>query len=89
MRLQETSLEETSSLTYLGFNGPVPLTFKGEYIMSAETVEEITILQNALVALNEGASDEKRAAMEALESMLLRKVETLLEFERNYDDLDM
>tara|TARA_B110000977_G_scaffold130755_1_gene166641 strand:+ start:387 stop:560 length:174 start_codon:yes stop_codon:yes gene_type:complete len=57
--------------------------------MSAETVEEITILQNALVALNEGASDEKRAAMEALESMLLRKVETLLEFERNYDDLDM
>ena len=57
--------------------------------MSAETVEEITILQNALVALNEGASDEKRAAMEALESMLLRKVETLLEFERNYDDLYM
>tara|TARA_R110002153_G_scaffold231636_1_gene384834 strand:- start:320 stop:496 length:177 start_codon:yes stop_codon:yes gene_type:complete len=58
-------------------------------MMSAETVEEITILQNALVALNEGASDEKRAAMEALESMLLRKVETLLEFERNYDDLYM
>ena len=85
MRLQETSLEETSSLTYLGFNGLVPLTFKGEYIMSAETVEEITILQNALVALNEGAADEKQMAMEALESMLLRKVQTLLEFEKHIE----
>lgn len=51
--------------------------------MSAETVEEITILQNALIALNEGASDEKQMAMEALEGMLLRKVETLLEFEKH------
>ena len=46
--------------------------------MNAETVEEITILQNALVALNEGASDEKRMAMEALETMRLSKVQTLL-----------
>tara|TARA_X000000950_G_scaffold127175_1_gene159035 strand:- start:1058 stop:1228 length:171 start_codon:yes stop_codon:yes gene_type:complete len=53
--------------------------------MSAETVEEIAILQNALIALNEGASDEKRMAMEALEGMLLRKVEILLEFEKHAD----
>ena len=51
--------------------------------MNAETVEEITILQNALVALNEGASDEKRMAMEALEGMLQSKVQTLLEYEKN------
>jgi len=53
--------------------------------MNAETVEEITILQNALIALNEGASDEKRMAMEALENMLLNKVQSLLEFEKNAD----
>ena len=40
-------------------------------------------VQNALVALNEGASDEKRMAMEALEGMLLSKVQTLLEYEKN------
>ena len=51
--------------------------------MNAETVEEITILQNALVALNEGASDEKRMAMEELEGMLLSKVQTLLEYDKN------
>ena len=51
--------------------------------MNAETVEEITILQNALVALNGGASDEKQMAMEALEGMLLSKVQTLLEYEKN------
>ena len=57
----------------------------GYNIMSAEPVEEITILQNALVALNEGAADEKQMAMEALESMLLRKVQTLLEFEKHIE----
>lgn len=56
--------------------------------MNAETVEEITILQNALVALNEGASDEKRMAMEALEGMLLSKVQTLLEYENHADSTD-
>lgn len=53
--------------------------------MNAETVEEITILENALIALNEGASDEKRMAIEALEGMLLSKMQTLLEYEKDAD----
>jgi len=51
--------------------------------MNAETVEEIAILENALIALNEGASDEKRMAIEALEGMLLSKMQTLLEYEKD------
>ena len=56
--------------------------------MNAETVEEITILENALIALNEGASDEKRMAIEALEGMLLSKMQTLLEYEKDVDSAD-
>ena len=56
--------------------------------MNAETVEEITILENALIALNEGASDEKRMAIEALEGMLLSKMQTLLDYEKDVDSAD-
>ena len=45
------------------------------------TLEDIKTLQNALISLNEGASDEKRMAIDSLENMLLRKLEELFSFE--------
>ena len=47
------------------------------------TLEDIKTLQNALISLNEGASDEKRMAIDSLENMLLRKLEELFSFERD------
>ena len=47
------------------------------------TLEDIKTLQNALIFLNEGASDEKRMAIDSLENMLLRKLEELFSFERD------
>jgi len=47
------------------------------------TLEDIKTLQNALISLNEGASDEKRIAINSLENMLLRKLEELFSFERD------
>ena len=42
---------------------------------------DIATLENVLIALQEGASDEKRMAMYALERMLERKTRILEEFE--------
>tara|TARA_B100000902_G_C26818921_1_gene672923 strand:+ start:262 stop:438 length:177 start_codon:yes stop_codon:yes gene_type:complete len=38
-----------------------------------ELFEDINVLENALIALDEGASDEKRMAMSSLETMLNNK----------------
>lgn len=42
---------------------------------------DITVLENALIALQEGAGDEKRAAMYMLERLLNQKQAVLNEFE--------
>lgn len=42
---------------------------------------DISVLENALIALTEGASDEKYAAMYSLEKLLLAKKDALYEFE--------
>jgi len=38
-----------------------------------ELFEDINVLENALIALDEGASDEKQMAMSSLETMLNNK----------------
>tara|TARA_B100000902_G_scaffold399347_1_gene469745 strand:+ start:3649 stop:3831 length:183 start_codon:yes stop_codon:yes gene_type:complete len=46
-----------------------------------DLLEDIAVLENALIALNEGASDEKYAAIYSLEKMLLAKKDAVTEFE--------
>ena len=46
-----------------------------------DELEDIKILENALIAFNEGASDEKYAAIWSLEKMLLAKKDLVAEFE--------
>lgn len=42
---------------------------------------DIQVLENALIAFAEGASDEKYAAMYSLEKLLLAKKDALRQFE--------
>lgn len=46
-----------------------------------DELEDIKILENALIAFNEGASDEKWTAIHSLEKMLLAKKDLVSEFE--------
>ena len=46
-----------------------------------DLINDIEVLENALIALNEGASDEKYAAIYSLEKMLLAKKDAVTEFE--------
>lgn len=46
-----------------------------------DVVRDIEILENAVIAFSEGASDEKYAALYSLEKLLLEKKDILLEFE--------
>jgi hypothetical protein len=46
-----------------------------------DELQDIATLENALIALNEGASDEKYAALWSLEKMLLAKKDLVAEYE--------
>ena len=46
-----------------------------------DILTDIEILENALIALEEGAGDERRAAIWSLEQMLGRKMRIVEEFE--------
>ncbi len=46
-----------------------------------DLLNDIEVLENALIALNEGASDEKYAAIYSLEKMLLAKKDAATELE--------
>ena len=50
-----------------------------------DVVNDIVVLESALVAFNEGASDEKYAAVWNLEKLLLEKRQMLQQFE---DDME-
>lgn len=50
-----------------------------------ELFDDIETIQNVLIAWEEGASDEKRNAKQALQKMLQRKMREVKEFE---DDLE-
>lgn len=51
-----------------------------------ETVQDIDVITNAIIAFEEGASDEKRAALFALRKMLERKMNSLREFEEELEN---
>jgi|DEB0MinimDraft_6_1074348.scaffolds.fasta_scaffold514156_2 hypothetical protein len=46
-----------------------------------DLLKDIEVLENALIAFNEGASDEKYAALWSLEKLLLEKKDAVHEFE--------
>ena len=43
-----------------------------------ELLEDIAVLENLVIAMNEGASDEKYMALHAVETLLLKKKDALL-----------
>ena len=47
-------------------------------------LKDIEILESALIGINEGASDEKYAAVYSLEKLLLEKKDMVSEFEAEY-----
>lgn len=49
-----------------------------------EILQDIETLQNAIINLTEGASDEKFAAMCSLEQMLIKKKDIVSDFESEY-----
>lgn len=50
---------------------------------------DIETLENALIAFNEGASDEKYAAIYSLERMLINKKDQANEFESEFELFEM
>jgi hypothetical protein len=50
-----------------------------------EIIEDIETLENAIILLKEGASDEKRMAFDSLEKMLNGKKAVLEDFENQHE----
>jgi hypothetical protein len=51
-----------------------------------EVLEDISVLESLLIAMDEGASDEKRGALNAVESLLAKKKKLVDDFEKEYAD---
>ena len=51
-----------------------------------EVVRDIEILENLVIAMNEGASDEKYAALYAVEKLLIEKKDLVRKFEEEFCD---
>lgn len=49
-----------------------------------DVLEDIGVLENLLIAMNEGASDEKRMALNSVESLLNKKKQIINEFEKEF-----
>lgn len=50
-----------------------------------EVAYDIEVIENALIAFQEGASDEKYAALYSLEKLLLAKKDALNSFEDEFE----
>jgi hypothetical protein len=55
----------------------------GDCVM-VDVLEDIDVLENLLIAMNEGASDEKRMALNSVESLLNKKKQIITEFEKEF-----
>ena len=51
-----------------------------------DLLEDISILENAVISFTEGASDEKRGAMQSLESLIDKKKAIIKAFEDELAD---
>ena len=52
-------------------------------------LKDIEILENAISAFTEGASDERRSALSSLESLMADKRQQVQEFEAQYAPADL
>ena len=50
---------------------------------------DMQVLENAIIAFTEGASDERRSALSSLESMMADKRQQVQEFEAQYAPADL
>ena len=55
----------------------------GDCVM-VDVLEDISVLENLFIAMDEGASDEKRMALNSVESLLNKKKNIITEFEKEY-----
>jgi hypothetical protein len=55
----------------------------GDCVM-VDVLEDISVLENLLIAMNEGASDEKRMALNSVESLLNKQKKIITEFEKEF-----
>jgi replicative superfamily II helicase len=51
-----------------------------------DVIRDIEVLENLLIAFQEGASDEKRMAVNAVERLLKEKQKILDDFEKEFCD---
>ena len=51
-----------------------------------DVIRDIEVLENLLIAFQEGASDETRMMMQAIENRIARKQMMIDEFEKEYCD---
>ena len=52
-----------------------------------DTLEDIEVLENVLIAFNEGASDERRMAMDSLYALVDKKRSEVERFDQDMDAL--
>lgn len=52
-----------------------------------DLLKDIEVLENALIAFNEGASDDKYSALYSLEKLLLEKKDILYTFESTEEEV--
>lgn len=55
--------------------------------MTTQLCQDISVLENAIIAFQEGASDEKYAALWSLEKLLLAKKDELVEYETTLEEM--
>jgi len=53
-----------------------------------DIINDIQILENAIIAFNEGASDEKYAALWSLEKLLIEKKDLVTKYETEFANAD-
>jgi hypothetical protein len=51
-----------------------------------DVIRDIEVLENLVIAMNEGASDEKRMMMQAIENRIARKQKLIQDFEKEFAD---
>ena len=49
-----------------------------------EVLEDISVLESLLIAMDEGASDEKRMALQSIENLIAEKKSIIEDFEKEF-----
>jgi hypothetical protein len=60
-------------------------SFLRRFVMN-DVLNDIEVLENLVIAMNEGASDEKFMALHAVEKLLIEKKDLVHKFEKEFAD---